>query len=81
MLEIGYDHRITLEFSNTRESKDLNHFAMVIKKCYKESKKAGFRNMFNKDERVFIENLFENLTGQVAEKEFITSDRKTFVED
>lgn len=79
-LQVGYDHRITLEFSNTANSKDLNNFADVMRKCYKEAKKSGFRNMFTRDEREFIRSFYETLTGQVADQESVTSDRKTIEE-
>lgn len=80
MLEIGYEHNITLKFTDADNSKDLSNFASVINKCYKESRKVGFRNMFNKAEREFISDILHTLTGQSSSEPIITSEKKTVEE-
>lgn len=61
MIYIEPEHRITITLTNTEGSNDIGKFCNIISKCHKESKKAGFKNMFTPDERSMIEVLSSNL--------------------
>lgn len=61
MIYIEPEHRITITLTNTEGSNDIGKFCSIISKCHKESKKAGFKNMFTPDERNIILLLADNL--------------------
>ena len=64
MIYIEPEHKLSVTFTNTTESNDITTFVNIIKKCAKESSKAGFRGMFNKEEKDIILALNENLGGE-----------------
>jgi len=61
MISIIPEHRLTLLFTTDEDSNDIATFINVINKCIKESKKAGFKNMFTANERELLEALASNL--------------------
>lgn len=61
MISIIPEHRLTLLLTNDENGNDIATFINVISKCTKESKKAGFKNMFTANERELLEALGDNL--------------------
>lgn len=61
MIFITPEHRLTITLTNTEGANDITHFCNIVTKCYKESKKAGFTNMFTGDEKDVILSLAGNL--------------------
>ena len=77
MINVDYEHSVTLTFSNTKDGDDLNTFVSILAKCNKEAKKAGFKNMFKGREKDMISGLYSVLSGQVNESDHVFSDRAT----
>ena len=61
MIYIKPEHRITITLTNGEGNNDITHFCGIISKCRKESKKAGFKNMFTSNEREILLSLASNL--------------------
>lgn len=61
MIYIEPEHRLTITLTNTDGVNDIADFCNIIGKCYKESKKAGFTNMFTSTEKDVLLNLVSNL--------------------
>ena len=61
MIYIEPEHRLSLTFTSTEDSNDINTFMNIVNKCAKESKKSGFKSMFNTEEKSIIKILQENL--------------------
>jgi len=61
MMSIIPEHRLTLLLTNDENGNDISKFINIISKCTKESKKAGFKNMFTANERELLEALASNL--------------------
>lgn len=61
MISIIPEHRLTLVLTNDEDGNDISKFMNIISKCTKESKKAGFKNMFTANERELLEALASNL--------------------
>lgn len=66
MMEIIREDSITFKLTNTAEFPSLHIFCGIMDKIQKESVKKGFKNMFNKDERFFIENFTRELNNEVT---------------
>lgn len=80
MINVDYEHSITITFSNTREAEDLNTFISILGKCNNEAKKAGYKNMFKGREKEFIKALYGHLTGEVHSSESVYAERDTIRE-
>jgi hypothetical protein len=61
MIYIEPEHRLTITLTNTEGSNDISTFYTIVEKCHKESKKAGFKNMFTSAEKNVLLALAENL--------------------
>lgn len=73
MIYIEPEHKLSITFTNTTESNDITTFVNIIKKCAKESSKAGFKGMFNKEEKSIIFALNENLNSETKVENNYTS--------
>lgn len=77
MINIDYEHSITVTFSNTRDAEDLTTFMNILSKCNTEAKKSGFKNMFKGREKEFIKALYSHLTGEVNSSENVYAEKDT----
>jgi hypothetical protein len=57
----------TIRFSKDfdTEEGDLETFISIVKKLNAESKKVGFKKMFNPDEQALISEIYDDLLGDV----------------
>lgn len=60
----------TLQFTKDfdTEEGDLEVFVGLIKKLYGETRKAGFKKMFNLEEQSLITDIYEELIGDVEQQ-------------
>lgn len=63
MITIQPEHRLIVEFTSDTDRDDITLFSNIIKKCTKESKKSGFKSMFNNEEKEVIKGLNESING------------------
>jgi len=77
MINIDYEHSITITFSNSRDGDDLNTFVDILTKCNKEAKKSGFKTMFKGRERDLITSLYHTLSGTVDNRDAVIADKDT----
>ena len=77
MINVGYEHSITVTFSNSEDSQDLTTFMTVLSKCNTEAKKSGFKSMFKGKERELVTSLYAALSGTTNHEETIHADRDT----
>ena len=54
MVEIWREDSMSFKLTNTEEFDSLNCFKNIMDKLQKESSKKGFKNMFDKNEKMFI---------------------------
>lgn len=54
---------ITFQNDLINNSFELKTFGNIIKKIYKESNKAGFKKMFNAEEKAMIDELYEEFVA------------------
>jgi len=59
MMQVLPENKVTIVLINDTQSNDIEVFSSILDKCYEESRKAGFRNMFSPEERSFIEDIHE----------------------
>lgn len=52
---------IILEFNRIDDKDEIGDLAMFFIKCKKESQKAGFSNLFNKQDRSIINKFIDNV--------------------
>ena len=57
-MEYSGEHSLQFKFFNTEDANEIDIFLDILEKCDKESRKSGFRNMFSKDEKAFIQSLW-----------------------
>ena len=74
MIQVIPENRLTFILT-TEGQNDIGLYSNVIKKCYKEANKAGFRNMFTRQERDFIEEM-ANMLGVDKEEKHEDTDKK-----
>jgi uncharacterized protein (DUF2344 family) len=77
MINVDYEHSVTITFSNAKENNDLDTFMSILQKCNKEAKKSGFRTMFKGREKEMIKALYSHLTGHSKESEHVFAERDT----
>lgn len=65
MIEISREDSLIFKLSNNPDFPSLHVFMGIMDKVHKESAKKGFRNMFNKDEKFFIDNFVRELKNEV----------------
>ena len=80
MINIDYEHSVTITFSNINDANDLTTFINILAKCNTEAKKAGYKNMFKGREKEFIKALYSHLTGEVHTSENVYADKDTIRE-
>ena len=64
MIQIIPEHRLTVVFTNDESGNDIKTFVDIMDKCYKESKRPGFKSMFNDRERDLIRGVQENIKDE-----------------
>jgi len=77
MINVDYEHSVTITFSNGKEGDDLSTFVSILSKCNKEAKKAGFKTLFKGREKELITSLYSVLSGQDKDLDHVFSDRAT----
>lgn len=65
MMEITREDSISFKIANTNDFPALNVFMNIMEKASKEATKKGFRNLYTKEERFFIENFVKELRDEV----------------
>lgn len=74
MIQAISENRLTFILT-TEGQNDIGLYSNVIKKCYKEANKSGFKNMFTREERSFIEEM-ATILGVNKEEENENSNKK-----
>jgi len=64
MMEIIREDSLSFKLSNTSEFQTLAVFMSVMEKANREASKKGFRNIYSKEERFFIENFVRELKNE-----------------
>lgn len=77
MINIDYEHSVTITFSNTKENEDLTTFMEILSTCNKEAKKSGFKALFRGRQGELVKALYSHLTGQAKESEHVYADGDT----
>lgn len=77
MINVDYEHSVTITFSNSKDNNDLDTFISVLQKCDKEAKKAGFKTMFKGREKDMIKALYTHITGHTRDSEHVFAERDT----
>lgn len=67
MIQVIPENRLTFILTTDGQN-DISLFSGVVKKCFKEAKKPGFKNMFTREERDFIEEI-ANILGVNKEED------------
>lgn len=65
MIEVQSEHSITFKLSNTNEFPSADVFYSIMEKISAEAKKIGLKNMFNSEEKFFIENFVKEIKNEV----------------
>jgi hypothetical protein len=60
-IEVVQERSVTFKLSDNSENDASRIFASIIAKCTAESKKKGFKNMFNEDEKEFLKKFNEQV--------------------
>ena len=58
-----HENSVTFKISNTHGDDAVTVFYNIIKKCKTEAEKRGFKNMFNSDEKDFLKEFTEKISG------------------
>ena len=74
MIQAIPENRLTFILT-TEGQNDISLYSNVIKKCFKEAKKTGFKNMFTREERSFIEEM-ATILGVDKEEENENTNKK-----
>lgn len=80
MVRLEYEHSITVTFANSSESRDLNNFISLLKKCNKEAKRSGFRSMFTTEEKIFVRSLHDSLVDNNNDSAHIYAERGSIID-
>lgn len=65
MIEIQSEHSVTFKLSNTVDFPSVDIFCKIMDKLDKEAKKRGFKNMFNSEEKFFIDNFVKEIKNEI----------------
>ena len=65
-MEIIREDSISFKLSNTNEFQTLSIFIGIMDKVEKDAVKKGFRNIYSKEERFFIENFVRELKNEAG---------------
>jgi len=66
MMEIIREDSLSFKLSNTDEFQTLSVFISVMNKVEKDASKKGFRNIYSKEEKFFIENFVRELKNEAG---------------
>ena len=70
MIRTNAENTLTIQFTNTSisDTNDISTFVSFLKTCKAETKKAGFRKIFNLEQREMINELCDELLPKEEEK-------------
>ena len=77
MINVDYEHSVTITFSNSGDNNDLDTFIDILAKCDKEDRKAGFKTIFKGREKEVIKALYIHMTGHTKGTEHVYAERDT----
>lgn len=60
-MKYNIENSMTIQFTNDDSAPEVDIFLSIMSKCYKESQKAGFKNMFDTNEKAFLKAFVEDL--------------------